>query len=45
MFQIACAWLMGCRNDIMAGTGKEAEVLAEIRDGAVRLHVSQKFNY
>ena len=43
MSRIACAWPTECRNDITAGSGEEAEEPAEIRDGAIQVHVSQKF--
>ena len=43
MSRIAGAWPMECRNDIAAGSGEEAEEPAEIRDGAIQVHVSQKF--
>ena len=43
MFRIECTWAIGPRNNIMAGTGKEASVSAEIRDGAVQEFVSLKF--
>ena len=44
MFRIDCKLVTGCRNNIMAGTGKEAVFSAEIREGAVQVPVAQKFD-
>ena len=44
MFQIDCELVTGCRNNIKAGTSKEAKLSAEIREGAVQVPVAQKFD-